>query len=469
MPHPKVKISDNSGNTVGVDTSSNALNVKLVESIDLGTIGDVDVLSVIPGTGATNLGKAEDAAHTSGDVGVMPLAVRNDTRGTLVSQTADYSPLQLNSDGDLRVESNINAAVGTTKAFNQGGATTASGQVGVPSLARMNDEVSAPSGHGDNEWSFLQTNLKGALYITGGEVESETVQSQPLLMGGRFDTSARTIGNGEAGAVALDASGHVNVTGTYIINDDSTQASTPPMVNVGGEYRATLGSYGNGDATILQSDIKGRLRIAGTHVDDAAFTLGTDSGIMMMGFAGAQSIDTNDAAALQCDTAGRLMVEIDSTTVDTDTCFRINGEAWDNVDIGVGVYAVRNDTLVALSNVADGDYTPFQVDAQGALYTTHGMTGMVSADNNTISDSTAEQLDGSTSGLDVPCKRVDLMADTANTGYIWVGDSGVVANGSGGGIKLGPGDFYSIDVNNLNDIWLIATVDTENISYNYFT
>jgi Neuraminidase (sialidase) len=41
---PKVKISDDSGNTVGVDTSSNALNVKLVESIDVGTIGDVQIL-----------------------------------------------------------------------------------------------------------------------------------------------------------------------------------------------------------------------------------------------------------------------------------------------------------------------------------------------------------------------------------------------------------------------------------------
>jgi hypothetical protein len=94
---------------------------------------------------------------------------------------------------------------------------------------------------------------------------------------------------------------------------------------------------------------------------------------------------------------------------------------------------------------------------------------MVSGANDTISDSTAEQLDGSTSGLDVACKRIDIMAHKNNTGSILVGDSGVVANGSGGGVELGAGDFYSIDVNNLNDIWLIATVDGENITYNYFT
>ena len=97
-------------------------------------------------------------------------------------------------------------------------------------------------------------------------------------------------------------------------------------------------------------------------------------------------------------------------------------------------------------------------------------TGMVSGHNITISSSTAEQLDGTTdSSLDQACKRIDLITDGDNTGYIWVGDSGVLANGSGGGIKLGAGDFYSIDISNLSSIWLIATVNAENIRYNYFT
>ena len=42
--------------------------------------GDVNVLDVIPGVGATNLGKAEDAVHVTGDTGVMLLAVRQDTQ-----------------------------------------------------------------------------------------------------------------------------------------------------------------------------------------------------------------------------------------------------------------------------------------------------------------------------------------------------------------------------------------------------
>jgi hypothetical protein len=66
-------------------------------------IGDTDVTSVIPGTGATNLGKAEDAAHTSGDVGVMMLAVRTDTQAALAGTTGDYIPLMTDSLGGLYV------------------------------------------------------------------------------------------------------------------------------------------------------------------------------------------------------------------------------------------------------------------------------------------------------------------------------------------------------------------------------
>lgn len=65
-------------------------------------IGDVDVTSVIPGVAATNLGKAEDAAHASGDTGVMFLAVRQDTQSNLAAD-GDYLPPTIDASGNLRV------------------------------------------------------------------------------------------------------------------------------------------------------------------------------------------------------------------------------------------------------------------------------------------------------------------------------------------------------------------------------
>lgn len=83
--------------------------VKLVDGANGGTalIGgdatnglDVDVTRVIPGTTATALGKAEDAAHTDADTGVMLLGVREYAgAGT----DGDYSAVCVDSTGRLCV------------------------------------------------------------------------------------------------------------------------------------------------------------------------------------------------------------------------------------------------------------------------------------------------------------------------------------------------------------------------------
>jgi hypothetical protein len=63
----------------------------------------VDVTSLTPGTSAGNLGKAEDAAHASGDTGVAVLGVRSDTPNTALSGTdGDYSVIAVSSTGAVR-------------------------------------------------------------------------------------------------------------------------------------------------------------------------------------------------------------------------------------------------------------------------------------------------------------------------------------------------------------------------------
>ncbi len=87
--------------TLVLGTGANAIGKLAANSgVD---IGDVDVTSVIPGTGATNLGKAEDAAHTSGDVGVMHLGVRNDAATSFGGAEGDYVPAAHDAYGNTRV------------------------------------------------------------------------------------------------------------------------------------------------------------------------------------------------------------------------------------------------------------------------------------------------------------------------------------------------------------------------------
>lgn len=87
---------------------------------------DVDVTRVIPGTAATNLGKAEDAAHSSGDVGVMALAVANAAMA-LVAADGDYHPLLLDGRGALwitpappQVRISVTPTISTSPAYTSG-------------------------------------------------------------------------------------------------------------------------------------------------------------------------------------------------------------------------------------------------------------------------------------------------------------------------------------------------------------
>ena len=65
----------------------------------------IPITSIVPGTAATNLGKAEDAAHASGDTGILVLTVRTDTLNPAslpTSATGDYAGLQSDNVGRLR-------------------------------------------------------------------------------------------------------------------------------------------------------------------------------------------------------------------------------------------------------------------------------------------------------------------------------------------------------------------------------
>jgi len=99
---------------------------------------NVDVLSVIPGVGATNLGKAEDAAHTSGDTGVMGLAVRQDAAAAL-GANGDYMPLIVDEDGKLWVRLDSDIEIGAVELKDattaQRAIIDAAGQLQVKAIA----------------------------------------------------------------------------------------------------------------------------------------------------------------------------------------------------------------------------------------------------------------------------------------------------------------------------------------------
>jgi len=73
-----------------------ALPINQQNALPLPAGGAIPIGPVVPGTGATNLGKAEAGAWTLGDVGVEDLAVVDDTAGGVpVPAVGHYSPLRV--------------------------------------------------------------------------------------------------------------------------------------------------------------------------------------------------------------------------------------------------------------------------------------------------------------------------------------------------------------------------------------
>lgn len=106
------KLAANAGVTIGA--------VEIAASQTLSTVTTVGTVTTLtgtttltPGTGATNLGKAVDAAPGATDTGVMALAVRDDTLNIRSGTEGDYEPLHTDANGALWVK-DVNSASALT-------------------------------------------------------------------------------------------------------------------------------------------------------------------------------------------------------------------------------------------------------------------------------------------------------------------------------------------------------------------
>jgi len=101
----KIAISaDGSATVIPADATDGLL-------VNLGPNNDVTVSNVVPGGTSNSLGKTEDAAHASGDTGVMALAVRTDTASARATTDGDYIPLIVDSSGRLHVNVGLLSAL----------------------------------------------------------------------------------------------------------------------------------------------------------------------------------------------------------------------------------------------------------------------------------------------------------------------------------------------------------------------
>ena len=526
MPHPKVKLSDDSGNAVSVTSNRLDVNAYLsaTPTID---IGDVSLLlggtaaSVNNGTADATTLRVTIASDSTYTPKVAGIAAENATvsgnpvltggRYDSVSRNlgdGDVGAIALTSKGWVQVSGTVVLGAGSAnigKLTSPAGGTyigdiqfgeslpSGSNTIGVVDLGATDnavlDAIAASleilDDWDDNNYANVNINLAGSDAPTGGGSESGALRV--------------TLANDSTGVISIDDGGNtITVDGTVTANLSSTDNTVldniltknteidavldtikvdteaietavelldnaidgnEMQVDIVSSATLSVNSHAVTNAGTFVTQIDGDALTSLQLIDDAVAAEGEalGKGILLQGD------DGTDRHNINVDNNGRIKVKVDSiTNGGINHPFQIVGTSYTATDAHVlGSVAVRNDTLAALTSVIDGDWSSLQVDAEGALYTTHGVTGMQSDNNEGVDSSTAEVLKSSTA-----CKRVDMQADPANTGYIYVGGSDVSAVK---GIRLAPGDFYSIDVNNTADIYVLASVDEEDIHFTYYT
>jgi hypothetical protein len=225
----------------------------------LASIGTITT-SITPGTSAGHLGKAEDAAHSSGDTGVMILTKRTDSAATSAGTDGDYATLNTDASGRLWVNcaTGCGGSGGTSIADNGAftfGTTTITPAGGVfddvatnavtensSAAFRMSSRREMYTQIRDAAGNERGVNVDSSNQMLVSAVVSSFPANQPFNLaqyGGSSVVTGGTAGTlGIAGIQAHDAAISGN---NPILNGAYASAAVPTDVSADGDSGAPLG------------------------------------------------------------------------------------------------------------------------------------------------------------------------------------------------------------------------------------
>ena len=261
--------------------SGNEMQVDVVAALPAGTnnIGDVDVLSVIPGTGATNLGKAIDTATGATDTGVLALATRDDALSALTPIEGDNVQLRTDANGALWVIPSGTVTVAGTGTFAVQAVCTNAGTFAVQAVCT-------------NAGTFaVQAAQSGTWTVDLGATDNAVLDAIAASLAGTLTVGSHAVTN--AGTFAVQAA--CTNAGTFAVQVDGAALTALQLI----------------DNPVL--------------VDDAAFTPATSS-VMMAGFqadeTATDSVDEGDAGAARMTLDRKILVNPQPHTAGGLSIFR---------------------------------------------------------------------------------------------------------------------------------------------------
>jgi len=232
------------------------------------------------------------------------------------------------------------------------------------------------------------------------------------------------------------------------------------FINVGGEYNSSAPTYSDGDNSVLQTNLNGRLltsSIANLHAADGTAITETsgylDVCLQTGGIVGTHGLGVS-ASGFSILAEAK---DFDGSALPSSGTAVAQGE-------GTRLSASLNGVQYVMLVNEDGSKSPID-QTSGQVVTTHSITGGGQGKKVTTGAGNHIVLGG-----DVDCKKIDIQAQTDNTGLIAVGFNTVDATeATGDGIILYAGDTYSLEVTNLNLIYIDSTVTGDGVRYTYYT
>jgi hypothetical protein len=261
---------DGAGNllTSTLVSGDQALDVNVVQSaLPTGAATETTLASVLSELQA--LSHAEDAAHTSGDLGVMSLAVRNDA-GTALAADGDYIPLSTDANGNLRVAGTFTVDFSFDYAEDSAHTT---GDIGAFTLAvRRDTRTSGVSADGD--YASFNVNSVGELYVKDTDVATALTAANASLDAieasvASIDTDTSSIitelqtANTTLSSILADTATIDSNLASLTKAEDAVHASGDNGIQALAVRRDTSGSNASasGDYTSLQTWSEGSLKV----------------------------------------------------------------------------------------------------------------------------------------------------------------------------------------------------------------
>jgi len=335
---------------------------------------------VRPGTETADLGKAEDAAHTSGATGVMALGVRNNTWTALAGSDGDYNPIEINSIGATKT-SLYDESAGTPVQINAAGAMLVGG-AGATLLGKNVDVASGGSDTGvamlavrddalttltpaDGDYTQLRVTSTGQLHVNDGAANTKltTIQGDTSAISAAILTEDDTHFTGDAGIQML------------AVRNDSLGA----LAGTDGDY-APLQVNASGAVYIAASSIVPGVAKTNLGKEEDAVAGASDTGVATLAVrTDAPSTITpanGDYTFLRTNLEGKLWTAASvAARASTDSFMTVVG----------GEAAVTTGPTIA----SDADTVPMMTDAQGRVVTTNASRGLTAVGQASIS-TTAE-------------------------------------------------------------------------------